>query len=63
MAELVHLEPQLAVEPEPNSVAQVALHWQPDVHYLTVLLRDAAAVPQPEEPPQSAELEPAALAL
>ena len=62
MAEQVHLELPLAAEAELNSVAQVALRWRPEAHYLTVL-RDAATVPQPEELPRSAELELAALAL
>jgi hypothetical protein len=62
MAEQVHFEPPLAAEPELNSVAQVAVRWQPEARYWTVLL-DAAAVPQPEELPQSEELELAALAL
>jgi hypothetical protein len=64
MAERVYLGLQLAVEAERHFVArQVALRWRPEAHYLS-LLRDAAEVQQREEElPQSAALEPAALAL
>jgi hypothetical protein len=64
MVAQAHLELPRAVELEGHFVAQqVALRWRPKAHYLP-LLRDAAGVQQREEElPQSAALEPAALAL
>ena len=64
MVAQAHLEVPHAVELERHFVTQqVALRWRPEAHYLP-LLRDAAEVQQRvEELPQSAALEPAALAL